>query len=126
MSTEFIIGTIIGLIGIIPVIIHVVKWVKKPKLNELMKRLVDNRLSTKAHRKVLMRMNLILLRSGKHISSEYINNFVLEKRGKEKSGCAADINSGPRPHNRCPTLLPEAAEGRQAEGENGHPQAAEI
>ena len=83
MSTEFIIGTIIGLIGIIPVIIHVVKWVKKPKLNELMKRLVDNRLSTNAHRKVLMRMNLILLRSGKHISSEYINNFVLEKRGKE-------------------------------------------
>ena len=69
MSTEFIIGTIIGLIGIIPVIIQVVKWVKKPKLNELMKRLVDNRLSTKAHRKVLMRMNLILLRSGKHISS---------------------------------------------------------
>ena len=29
MSTEFIIGTIIGLIGIIPVIIQVVKWVKK-------------------------------------------------------------------------------------------------
>ena len=57
MSTEFIIGTIIGLIGIIPVIIQVVKWVKKPKLNELMKRLVDNRLSTKAYRKVLMRMN---------------------------------------------------------------------
>ena len=83
MSTEFIIGTIIGLIGIIPVIIQVVKWVKKPKLNELMKKLVDNRLSTKAHRKVLMRMNLILLRSGKHISSEYINSFVLEKRGKE-------------------------------------------
>ena len=83
MSTEFIIGTIIGLIGIIPFIIQVVKWVKKPKLNELMKRLVDNSLSTKAHRKVLKRMNMILLRSGKHISSEYINSFVLEKRGKE-------------------------------------------
>ena len=83
MSTEFIIGTIIGLIGIIPVIIQVVKWVKKPKLNELMKRLVDNSLSTKAHRKVLRKMNVILLRSGKHISSEYINSFVLEKRGKE-------------------------------------------
>lgn len=83
MSTEFIIGTIIGLIGIIPVIIQVVKWVKKPKLNELMKRLVDNNLSTKAHRKVLRKMNVILLRSGKHISSEYINSFVLDKRGKE-------------------------------------------
>ena len=83
MSTEFIIGTIIGLIGIIPVIIQVVKWVKKPKLSDLMKKLVDNSLSTQAHRKILKKMNLVLLRSGKHISSEYINNFVLEKRGKE-------------------------------------------
>ena len=83
MSTEFIIGTIIGVIGIIPVIIQVVKWVKKPKLSELMKKLVDNSLSTKAHRKVLKKMNVILLRSGKHISSEYINSFVLNKRGKE-------------------------------------------
>ena len=83
MSTEFIIGTIIGLIGIIPVIIQIVKWAKKPKLNDMMKKLVDNGLSTKAHRKVLQKMNVILLRSGKHISSEYINNFVLNKRGKE-------------------------------------------
>ena len=83
MSTEFIIGTIIGLIGVIPVIIQVVKWVKKPKLSELMKKLVDNGTSTKAHRKVLKKMNMILLRSGKHISSEYINSFVLNKRGKE-------------------------------------------
>ena len=83
MSTEFMIGTIIGVIGIIPVIIQVVKWVKKPKLSELMKRLVDNSLSTKVHRKVLKKMNMILLRSGKHISSEYINSFVLNKRGKE-------------------------------------------
>ena len=83
MSTEFIIGTIIGLVGIIPVIIQIVKWVKKPKLSELMKKLVDNSLSTKAHRKILKKINLMLLRSGKHISSEYINNFVLNKRGKE-------------------------------------------
>ena len=83
MSKEFIIGTIIGLIGIIPVIIQTVKWVKKPKLSELMKRLVDNSSSTNAHRKILKKMNVILLRSGKHISSEYINSFVLNKRGKE-------------------------------------------
>lgn len=83
MSTEFIIGTIIGVIGIIPVIIQIVKWVKKPRLSVLMKRLVDNGLSTKAHRNVLRKMNVILLRSGKHISSEYINSFVLNKRGKE-------------------------------------------
>ena len=83
MSTEFIIGTIIGLVGIIPVIIQIVKWVKKPKLSELMKKLVDNSSSTEAHRKALKKMNLMLLSSGKHISSEYINNFVLNKRGKE-------------------------------------------
>ena len=58
MSTEFIIGTIIGLIGIIPVIIQIVKWVKKPKLSELMKKLVDNSLSTNAHRKILKYANL--------------------------------------------------------------------
>ena len=69
MSTEFIIGTIIGLIGIIPVIIQIIKWVKKPKLSGLMKRLVDNSSSTNAHRKILKKMNMILLRSGKHISS---------------------------------------------------------
>ena len=83
MSTEFIIGTIIGLIGITPVIIQIIKWVKKPKLADLMKKLVDNGLPTKTHRKVLQKMNAILLRSGKHISTEYINNFVLNKRGKE-------------------------------------------
>ena len=83
MSTEFIIGTIIGLIGLIPIIIQFIEWVKKPKLSELMKNLVDNSLSTKAHRKVLKKMNRILLRSGKHISSDYINSFVLNKRGKE-------------------------------------------
>ena len=83
MNTEFIIGTIIGLIGIIPVIIQIVKWIKKPKLCDLMNKLVDNSLSTKAHRKVLKKMNVLLLRSGKHISSDYINSFVLDKRGKE-------------------------------------------
>ena len=83
MSKEFIIGTIIGLIGIIPVINQTVKWVKKPQLSNLMIKLVDNGLSTKTHRKVLQKMNVILLRSGKHISSEYIKNFVLNKRGKE-------------------------------------------
>jgi agmatine/peptidylarginine deiminase len=83
MSTEFIIGTIIGLIGIIPVIIQTVKWLKKPKLSELMKRLVDNSSSTNDQRKILKKMNMVLLRSGKHISSEYINSFVLNKRGKE-------------------------------------------
>lgn len=83
MSTEFIIGTAIGIVGIVPVIIQLVKRVKKPKLDDLMKKLVDNSLPTKAHRKILKKMNLMLLPSGKHISSEYINNFILGRRGKE-------------------------------------------
>ncbi len=84
MSTEFIIGTIIGLIGIIPVIIQFVKWVrKKHNLRNLMNKLVDNSLSTKDHKKVLKLMNVKLLPIGKRISSEYINSFVLNKRGKE-------------------------------------------
>ncbi len=83
MSTEFIIGTIIGLVGIVPVIIQFVRWVRKPKLSELMKKLVDNNSSAKVHRKILKKMNAMLLPIGKHISSEYINNFVLGKRGKE-------------------------------------------
>lgn len=83
MNTEFIIGTAIGIVGIVPVIIQFVKWVKKPKLSELMKKLVDNSLSTQAHRKVLKKMNVMLLPLGKHISTEYINSFELEKRGKE-------------------------------------------
>ena len=84
MSTEFIIGTIIGIIGIVPVIIQFVRWIKKKhNLRDLMTKLVDNSLSTKAHRKVLKQMNVMLLPIGKHISTEYINSFVLGKRGKE-------------------------------------------
>ena len=84
MSTEFIIGTIIGLIGLVPVAIQFFHWIRKPKLSDLMNRLVDKSLSTKAHRNVLRKMNVKLLPVGKHISSEYINSFVLNKRGKEE------------------------------------------
>lgn len=84
MSTEFIIGTVIGVIGLIPVVIQFGKWVRKRhNLRDLMSKLVDNSLSTKNHRKILMLMNVKLLPIGKRISSEYINSFILEKRGKE-------------------------------------------
>ena len=78
MSTEFIIGTIIGLIGIIPVVIQFAKWVRKRhNLRNLMNKLVDNSLSTKEHKKVLMLMNVKLLPIGKRISSEYIKPLKL-------------------------------------------------
>lgn len=83
MSTEFIIGTAIGIVGIVPVIIQFVKWIRKPNLRYLMAKLTDSSLSTQAHRKVLKKMNIMLLPLGKHILTEYINSFELEKRGKE-------------------------------------------
>lgn len=83
MSKEFIIGTVIGIIGIVPVIIQFVKWIRKPNLRDLMAKLTDSSLSTQAHRKVLKKMNVMLLPLGKRISTEYINSFELEKRGKE-------------------------------------------
>ena len=83
MSTEFIIGTAIGIVGIVPVRIQFVKWIRKPNLRDLMAKLTDSSLSTQAHRKVLKKMNIMLLPLGKHILTEYINSFELEKRGKE-------------------------------------------
>lgn len=83
MSKEFIIGTAIGLVGIVPVIIQFVKWIRKPNLRDLMAKLTDSSLSTQDHRKILKKMNVMLLPLGKRISTEYINSFELEKRGKE-------------------------------------------
>ena len=83
MSTEFFIGTAIGIVGIVPVIILFVKWIRKPNLRDLMTKLTDSSLSTQAHRKVLKKMNVMLLPLGKRISTEYINSFELENRGKE-------------------------------------------
>ncbi|MBR1514498.1 MAG: agmatine deiminase family protein [Bacteroidales bacterium] len=83
MSTEFFIGTAIGIVGIVPVIIQFVKWIRKPNLRDLMTKLTDSSLSTQAHRKVLKKMNVMLLPLGKRISTEYINSFELENRGKE-------------------------------------------
>lgn len=83
MSKEFIIGTVIGIVGIVPVIIQFVKWIRKPNLRDLMAKLTDSSLSTQDHRKILKKMNVMLLPLGKRISTEYINSFELEKRGKE-------------------------------------------
>ena len=83
MSKEFIIGTAIGIVGIVPVIIQFVKWIRKPNLRDLLAKLTDSSFSTQDHRKILKKMNVMLLPLGKRISTEYINSFELEKRGKE-------------------------------------------
>ena len=81
MSIESIIGIISGLITIglfIPVVYNLIK---KQSLKELMKRLVKKELSSEQHRKILRKMNGKLL--GSHITDDYIQEFVLNDRGKE-------------------------------------------
>ncbi|HOI26644.1 MAG TPA: agmatine deiminase family protein [Paludibacteraceae bacterium] len=83
MSIEFWIGTIIGLIGIIPIGLSFYHWLKKTSVVDLMKRLTDRSLSSKEHKNILRKINRRILREGKHLSSEYIKNFVLADRGRE-------------------------------------------
>ena len=83
MNIEFIIGTILGLIGAIPIIWQWQQKLRKADMSELMNRLVDKNLSQAKHRKVLRAINWKLRREGKHLKDEYIDNFVLGKRGKE-------------------------------------------
>lgn len=83
MNYEFIIGTIIGVIGIIPIIISVVKWLRKANLKDLLSQLADSKLSTKEHRKILKKISRKLALSKMSISPDYINSFYAEDRGKE-------------------------------------------
>ena len=83
MNIEFIIGTLLGVIGIIPIIISVVKWMQKTNLSRLMDKLVSKELSQKERQRVLRSMNRKLLVSGHRLKDEYINNFALGKKGKE-------------------------------------------
>ena len=81
MNIEFIIGTILGLIGVVPVFLQWWEKWRKVDMSELMNRLVDKNLSQAKHRKVLRAINWKLRREGKHLKDEYIDNFVLGKRG---------------------------------------------
>ena len=83
MNIEFIIGTILGLIGAIPIIWQWQQKLRKADMSELMNRLVDKNLSQAKHRKVLRAINWKLRREGNHLKDEYIDNFILGKRGKE-------------------------------------------
>ena len=83
MNIEFIIGTILGLIGAIPIIWQWQQKLRKADMSELMNRLVDKNLSQAKHRKGLRAINWKLRREGNHLKDEYIDNFILGKRGKE-------------------------------------------
>ncbi len=84
MSTEFIIGTILGIIGCISSFISFFKWMKKPNLSKLFNRLVDKNLPQDRRKKVLQRIDRRLRLAGRRgLKSAYIANFTLGKRGKE-------------------------------------------
>ncbi len=84
MSTEFIIGTILGIIGCISSFISFFKWMKKPNLSKLFNRLVDKNLPQERRKKVLQRIDKRLRLAGRRgLKSAYIANFTLGKRGKE-------------------------------------------
>jgi len=64
VNIEFIIGTIIGVIGIIPVLISIAHGMQKTNLSQLMDKLVCKELSQKERLQVLRSMNRKLLFSG--------------------------------------------------------------
>lgn len=81
MTIESIIGIISGVIAIVGAGISIFKWLKKRPLTDLMNQLVDKKLTTEQHRKILKRMNRRL--GGFKIKDDYIQKFVLNNRGKE-------------------------------------------
>ena len=81
MTIESLIGIISGVvtIGLAVPVIH--GYVKKQPLTELMNKLVDKKLTNEQHRKTLKKMNRRLV--GYSIKNDYIQEFVLNDRGKE-------------------------------------------
>ncbi len=80
MTIESIIGITAGLIAIGGAVASLYKKLKKRSLTELMNQLVDRRLTNDQHKKILRKINRQL---GFKIKNEYIQNFVLNDRGKE-------------------------------------------
>ena len=81
MTIESIIGIISGVITIGLAIHMAYGYVKKQPLTELMNQLVDRKMTNEQHRKILKKMNRELV--GYSIKSDYIQQFVLNDRGKE-------------------------------------------
>ncbi len=83
MNIESIIGIISGVIAIVGAGRSIYKWLKKQPLTELMNELVDKNLTKKEHQKILREIDKRLLPLGRRIKNGYIQNFVLNDRGKE-------------------------------------------
>lgn len=86
MNYEFLIGTAIGIAGIIITLILAKDQIKSsfsPNCKELFARLTNKNLSPKEQKQILRKINHKLKRDGNgHISSDYINNFEHDKKGE--------------------------------------------
>lgn len=86
MSIESIIGITSGIIGIVGGVYGGYYWLEKklqkPPLSTLFDKLTDKKLSDTERREILKKLNGYPLFNNK-IKESYIQNFVLEKRGRE-------------------------------------------
>lgn len=81
MSTEFIVSTIIGVVGLVLAVVQLGYFgPKKKNMVKEMTQLVDKKISDEERRKILRDINKKL---GGKISTKYIENFELNGRGKE-------------------------------------------
>ena len=81
MSTEFIVSTIIGVVGLVLAVVQLGYFgPKKKNMLKEMTQLVDKKISDEERRKILRDINKKL---GGKISTKYIENFELNGRGKE-------------------------------------------
>lgn len=86
MSIESIIGITSGIIGIVGAVYGRYCWLKKKlkkrPMSELFNQLTDKKLKDLERREILKKLNSYPLINNR-IKEEYIQNFALEKRGKE-------------------------------------------
>ncbi|MBO4614065.1 MAG: agmatine deiminase family protein [Bacteroidales bacterium] len=81
MTIESFIGIISGVITIGLAVPVIYGYVKKQPMTELMNQLVDKKMTNEQHRKTLRKMNRRLVKY--RIKNDYIQEFVLNDRGKE-------------------------------------------
>lgn len=87
MSIESIIGIVSGIVGIVAATCSVISWLSKQHKEyptiELFSQVTNKDLSDADHRKFLKKLSKSTLINNR-IMKEYIQNFVLSKRGKEE------------------------------------------
>ena len=84
MNAEFIIGTVLGVVGASTGIDLLIKKIRKSKADEYFAKVCDHKTLDTEHRKALKKLSKALQKQQKRpLKQEYIDNFVLGKRGKE-------------------------------------------